>query len=184
MTVQQDFLVFGGGAGANVISQGSYVGMGARTGGFSAGVAPSAVVNKPIRQASIIAAAVAQFIVDHTGLPVVDDGTTAAIGTNLLAAVRAVGSPYLNASSSVPLTAGAYDVDTTAGPLTLTLPPPSATFVGSSITITDLAGTWGTNPLTLARNGATILGSAADLVCDVPGETFKIWFNGSDWRLF
>lgn len=180
MSIQQDFLVFGGAAGANVITQGSYAAMGARTGGFSAGVAPSAAVNKPIRQASIMAAAIGEMIAYYTNTPVVDDGTTNAIENGIALLVRVLGAQYINSAQI--LSAGAYDVDTSAGPLTLPLPAtPSA---GRVLTVTDVSGTWGTNPLTLARNGNTILGSATDLVCDIPGETFKIWFNGSDWRLF
>lgn len=86
---------------------------------------------------------------------------------------------YINSSTT--LAAGVYDVDTTAGAITITLPAAPAT--GASLTFTDLVGTWSTAPLTLNRNGNTIIGSATDLVCDVSGEIFKIWFNGSDWRL-
>lgn len=87
---------------------------------------------------------------------------------------------YITGSQT--LGAGTYWVDTTAGPITITL----ATGVtpGTVLEFSDATGTWGVNPLTLARNGNTILGVADNLVCDVNGETFKIWFNGTDWRLF
>ncbi|SPD47491.1 hypothetical protein [Cupriavidus neocaledonicus] len=78
-----DFLVFGGGAGANVITQVTYSGLAARTAGFSSGVAQSAQLNKVWRQSSIMAAVLAQFISDQTGQDVLDDGTTAAILANL-----------------------------------------------------------------------------------------------------
>lgn len=84
-----DFLVFGGGAGANVITQVTYSGLTARTAGFSAGVAPSAQLNKVWRQSSIMSAVLAQFISDLSGQDVLDDGTTATILTNLKAAVSA-----------------------------------------------------------------------------------------------
>jgi hypothetical protein len=78
-----DFLVFGGGTGANVITQVTYSGLAARTAGFSSGVAQSAQLNKVWRQSSIMAAVLAQFISDQTGQDVLDDGTTAAILANL-----------------------------------------------------------------------------------------------------
>ncbi|MDT6962897.1 hypothetical protein QTN24_15460 [Cupriavidus sp. SZY C1] len=83
-----DFLVFGGGAGANVIPQVTYSGLTARTAGFSSGVAQSAQLNKVWRQSSIMAAVLAQFISDQTGQDAVDDGTTATLLANLKAAVR------------------------------------------------------------------------------------------------
>ncbi|SPA44826.1 hypothetical protein [Cupriavidus taiwanensis] len=84
-----DFLVFGGGAGANVITQVTYSGLAARTAGFSSGVAQSAQLNKVWRQSSIMAAVLAQFIGDISGQDVLDDGSTTAILTNLKAASRA-----------------------------------------------------------------------------------------------
>lgn len=86
---------------------------------------------------------------------------------------------YINSSTT--LAPGVYDIDTTAGAITITLPAAPAT--GASLNFTDLTATWSTAPLTLNRNGLTILGLASDLICDISGEIFKIWYNGSDWRL-
>lgn len=88
-----DFLVFGGSAGANVIPQVTYSGLAARTSGFQAGVANSAQLNKVWRQSSIMAAVLGQFIADITGLDSVDDGTTATLLANLKAALYATSSP-------------------------------------------------------------------------------------------
>ena len=85
-----DFLVFGGGAGANVITQAAWAALTARTAGFSSGVAQSAQLNKAWRQASIMAAVLAQFISDRTGQDVLDDGTTTTLLANLKAAAAAV----------------------------------------------------------------------------------------------
>lgn len=96
-------------------------------------------------------------------------------------AVAGAYSPrYVTASTT--LGAGTYQVDTTAGPVSITLPAGIA--AGATLEFSDPFGTWGANPLTLLRNGNTILGLASDLVCDVSGETFRIIYNGSDWRLF
>lgn len=337
MTVQNDFIPFASGAGANVLSQSAYASLPAVTGGFSSGILAAAQLNKALRQSSVIAAAVAKLIADKTGLAVVDDGTTATIEANLIAAIQslaagvasgqitslslgamsregigqgleddgagnvrvkladtsirrsasgvqtndpvtvvaanqsvtsanhgstllvtgaavtvtapatstlwngynvtivakggpvtfavnavdktnggAAGSGYtvlqnqsvnlvcdgagnwyslfqtgvtiggsftpLYVTTSQTLGAGTYEVDTTSGPITVTLP--SGVAAGTTLEFSDPYGTWGTNNLTLARNGNTILGSATDLVCDMSGETFRIIYNGSDWRLF
>lgn len=84
-----DFLVFSGDGAANVIDQSTYAAMAARIVGFQSGVAQSAQFNKVWRQSSIMAAVLAQFIVDMTDQNVVDDGTVATILANLKAGIRA-----------------------------------------------------------------------------------------------
>ncbi len=86
---------------------------------------------------------------------------------------------YVNSSQTV--APGPYLTDTSAGVFTLTLP--ATPILGSCLEFIDGPGTWGTHNLTVARNGHTIMGAAADLICNVAGEDFRIWYNGSDWRL-
>ncbi len=85
MSVENDFLAFAVGAGANVLSQAAYASIPALGTGFQAGTAQSAALNKVWRQSSIMAALLAQFIVARTGQPAIDDGTTATLLSNLLA---------------------------------------------------------------------------------------------------
>lgn len=88
MTIQQDFLPFAANPGANVETQAAYVAdTPTLANGFSAGVAPSVKLNKVWRQSSIMSAVLAQFIVNQTGQPAIDDGTTATLLTNLATAV-------------------------------------------------------------------------------------------------
>lgn len=86
---------------------------------------------------------------------------------------------YITASADV----ASYEnlVDTSAGPLTLTLPAAPAT--GHAYRFVDLARTFLTKPLTLARNGQTIEGVAQDLDCNIDGLTLTLWFNGTTWRI-
>lgn len=86
---------------------------------------------------------------------------------------------YLSAATTV--AAGVYLADTTAGPVTLTLTASPAT--GDSCQFIDPYGTWGANNLTILRNGRTVMGSATDLICNVPNGDFTLIYNGSDWRL-
>lgn len=85
-----DFVTFAGGAGANVyttaqylaLNSGNYVANGNQT-----GIADSKAVNKAQRQSSIMAAVLAQLIVDWSGQNAVDDGTTTTLLTNLKTAL-------------------------------------------------------------------------------------------------
>lgn len=69
-----NFKPFATAANANVMSQADWEGLPALLSGFSSGKAASAEVNKAIRQASFIAAALAQYTANKSGLDVLDDG--------------------------------------------------------------------------------------------------------------
>lgn len=84
-----NFKVFAGGGGADVVSQAAYESLSALTNGFTTGTAVSGQLNKVWRQSSIMAAVLAQFIADQTGSNAVDDGTTATLEANLILAIRA-----------------------------------------------------------------------------------------------
>ncbi|KVP84562.1 hypothetical protein WJ95_20600 [Burkholderia ubonensis] len=102
-----DFLPFGGGGAANVIDQSTYAALAARLTGFQSGTAQSPQLNKVWRQSSIMAAVLAQFIVDQTGQSAVDDGTTATLEANLKAAINAAGvtAPQFDNSTKLATTA-------------------------------------------------------------------------------
>ncbi|WP_419715308.1 gp53-like domain-containing protein [Escherichia coli] len=71
---KNDFKAFATDRNANVISQEEWEALPALISGFTAGKASSAQVNKVIRQASFIAAALAQFVSDKTQRDVLDNG--------------------------------------------------------------------------------------------------------------
>ncbi|EBU4255829.1 hypothetical protein CVF60_23615 [Salmonella enterica] len=71
---KNDFKPFATGKGANVTSQPDWETLPALLSGFTAGKASSAQVNKALRQASFIAAALAQYTASKSGLDVLDDG--------------------------------------------------------------------------------------------------------------
>lgn len=63
----------------------------------------------------------------------------------------------------------AYPVNTTSGAITVTLPAsPSA---GNIVQLTDYAGAWTTNNVTVGRNGSTINGAAVDVVLAIRRES-------------
>lgn len=72
--------------------------------------------------------------------------------------------------------------DTSGGAFTVTLPATPA--VGAQVVVADAAGTWGTNNLTVGRNGSNIAGVAQDLVCDISGVSVQLVYDGSSWEVY
>jgi len=85
----------------------------------------------------------------------------------------------INSTSSL-LTAGSkYAFNTTGGPLTATLPgSPTA---GDWVEIADGGFNFGTNALSVARNGNTINGDNADITLSTDGQSIGLVYNGSGW---
>jgi len=72
-------------------------------------------------------------------------------------------------------------IDTSGGSFTITLPATPST--GHSIRLAD-AGSFGTNNLTIARNGSTIEGFSEDLVIDIDGVSVELIYDGSTWEVY
>jgi hypothetical protein len=88
------------------------------------------------------------------------------------------------ANSNITMSANnGYFVDTTGGAKTMTLPASAS--IGDTIRINDLAGTFSSNNLTVARNGGNIQGVAQDLVVSVDQSSFGlVYSNGTyGWKL-
>jgi len=68
-------------------------------------------------------------------------------------------------------------LDTTAAPLTLTLP--SNPRVGDRINLIDAAGNCGTNKVTVLRNGHKIANLAEDLDFDIRNASLELIYTGS-----
>ena len=104
-----DFKAFATGNSANVISQADYLALAALVSGFSSGKASSAQVNKALRQATVMANVLAQFIADSANVDVLDDGNTAAILSNLKNSMpgRLLGVQVATSSALITKSAGA-----------------------------------------------------------------------------
>jgi len=74
-------------------------------------------------------------------------------------------------------------VDTSGGAVTITLP--GSPLVGDQIRVLDLASTFDTNNLTIARNGNNINGAAADLVVSTEDSALGLVYTGATygWKL-
>jgi hypothetical protein len=72
--------------------------------------------------------------------------------------------------------------DTSGGAFTVTLPATPAT--GAQVVVADAGANWGTNNLTVGRNGSTIGGLAENLVCDITGASVQLVYDGSTWEVY
>jgi hypothetical protein len=72
--------------------------------------------------------------------------------------------------------------DTTGGAFTVTLP--LAPDPGAQVIVADPSGNWGTNNLTIGRNGETISDVAQDLVCDISGASVQLVYDGTTWAVY
>lgn len=72
--------------------------------------------------------------------------------------------------------------DTAGGAFTVTLPSTPST--GAQVVVADAGGSWGTNNLTVGRNGSTISGVAQDLVCDISGVSVQLVYDGTTWEVY
>lgn len=72
--------------------------------------------------------------------------------------------------------------NTSGGAFTVTLPASPST--GAQVVVADASGTWGTNNLTIGRNGSNIAGVAQDLVCDISGVSVQLVYDGTGWDVY
>ncbi|NIL21487.1 hypothetical protein HB991_02975 [Yersinia mollaretii] len=86
--MSNEILPFGLGAESNVMTQAEYEALAARSGGFSSGVAKSEQLNKVWRQSSFVASVLADFIANHSGNDVLDNGNTATLLASLELAIK------------------------------------------------------------------------------------------------
>ena len=93
-------------------------------------------------------------------------------------------TPTTTSSSVTAVSWGTYFVDTSGGAVTITLP--ASPQVGDKIRLYDVAKTFDTATLTIARNGKVIQGDAADLTVTTEGAAFELVFSGNTygWRIF
>lgn len=96
---ENDFKPFAVGAGANVLTQEEWEALVALSTGFTAGIARSGEINKALRQATVMASVLAQYIADTSGSDVLDDGD---VGT-LVVKMKSALATNINANCPFPV---------------------------------------------------------------------------------
>jgi hypothetical protein len=105
-------------------------------------------------------------------------------GTGLLTTTGGAGFSWTTTNTNTTaVTARGYSVDTSGGVVVLTAP--ASPSVGDYFKWTDAAGTFGTNKLTIGRNGEKIMGLAQDMdVSDNYASAGLVYDGGTNgWRL-
>jgi hypothetical protein len=72
--------------------------------------------------------------------------------------------------------------DTSGGAFTVTLPATPST--GDQVVVADAGDSFGTNNLTVGRNGSTIGGLAENLVIDITGVSVQFVYDGTTWNVY
>ena len=104
-------------------------------------------------------------------------------GTTQTSAVSASGITYITKTGNY--TAANNQgilANTTGGAFTVTLP--SSPSAGAQVIVADAGNTWGTNNLTVGRNGSTIEGLAEDLICNITGVSVQLVYSGTTWEVY
>jgi hypothetical protein len=120
---------FGTAPGAGVLAYADYQALPARLTGFVNGTADPVQANTAWRQASVFASAIAQFIVDKTGLNVLDDGDVEGLELKFgaaLAATLVTSTPPLYSGTDGAIAANSIDATVTPA---LSTPPNGGIFV-------------------------------------------------------
>ncbi len=113
-----------------------------------------------------------------TGNVLTSNGTTWASS-----ALPAGGLTYIFTTTPVTATDKQGVLTSTAGgAFTVTLPATPS--VGAQVVVADAGASWGTNNLTVARNGSTIGGLAEDLICDITGASVQFVYDGTTWEVY
>ena len=88
------------------------------------------------------------------------------------------------ATGTTAVSRSGYLCDTTSASFTLLLPLAPA--VGAVVSVTDAAGTFHTNALTIGRNSEPIMGSASDMTVSTQYASFTLVYQGAThgWRIF
>lgn len=72
-------------------------------------------------------------------------------------------------------------IDTSSATVTVTLPASTSAQINDTIQFIDIAGNFGTNACTVARNGALIHGLAEDLSLDIGNSAATLVYSGATY---
>lgn len=130
-----------------------------------------------------LAVDVAVAIGDGTGP--YTDWTVSLVGATGATGAATAEYTYINSTSALS-TGTSYLVDSTSSAFTVTLPTTPAN--NTVIQLSDARGTWGTNNVTVDRNGKNIVdpygtAQAENLVLNQNNMKISLFYDGTNWRL-
>lgn len=156
MPFEVDYVPFATGAGANVYGPATYQALAVIATGVEPGLADPQLANTTWRLASMVTAAVANFISNALGIAVLDDGNLSGLTTNLTSAISVGGqsTPTRTVTSSASFTINATDyaiaMARVAGVAALTATLPATPALGQRFKVADVVGNFQAFPVTVA----------------------------------
>ena len=94
-------------------------------------------------------------------------------------AVTTANSPYTVVAGD-----NILGVNSTAGPVAITLPTAASSATGHMITIKDEAGQAESNAITVAAAVGQTIDGSANVVINVPRASIRVYCNGTAWFIF
>jgi hypothetical protein len=191
MANEVDYVPFATGGGANVYLPATYQALTVVATGVEPGLADPQLANTTWRLASMISAAVANFISNALNIAVLDDGNLANLVSNFTAAI-AVGA---QTSPSRTITSSAnFNILTTDGAIAMArvtgLAPtigtlPAGAAAGQKFKIADVIGNFGTaNFVTIAAPVGHNIAGLASVALNVNRKTAEFQYHGnSTWSV-
>lgn len=189
MTLTVDYVPLANGGSANVVTQASYLALiaGALNNGYPADyILPSNVLNKSIRQSSMVSAALANFIANRLNTNILDDGNLTTLTTNLTSAI-------LGGISSTQTVTGTNHTFAAADSALMTLRSNTGTLMVDTLPGTGTAvlpqgwkGTLVNNDSSalyqiIVGSGASLNGSSTGNIILGPGQRCIIFSDGANY---
>jgi hypothetical protein len=173
-----DFKAFAIDPGANVMTQADYVALAALVSGFSAGIAPSAQLNKVWRQGSIGIEVMGAFINAQTGLDALDDGNIATLLTNFTNAVKIASGVKADRVVTVSTALTILISDYAIGLKRIVAPAATAASLpaaadGQEFAIEDLAKNFAAFPVTVTPPVGDDIAGDPTFICNVNKGVYK-----------
>jgi hypothetical protein len=129
------------------------------------------------------AGSVPSFTVDAKGRLTAAANVPIAITAGQVSGLPSGGTQYVYKTANYTTQDGeGVLADTSGGAFTVTLP--ATPTVGDTVVVADAGAAFGTNNLTIGRNGSTINGTAENLVCDITGVSVTLVYDGTTWEVY
>jgi hypothetical protein len=193
MVAEVDYIPFAIGAGANVYSPATYQALAIIQTGVEPGLADPQLANTTWRLASMMSAALANFISNALGgVNILDDGNLSNLVTNLTNAIStgAQTSPSRTITASTAFniltTDGTINMARVAGVAACTGTLPAGAAVGQKFKIADIVANFGVagEAVTIAAPGGHNIAGLTEVILNVNRKTAEFQYAGnSTWSV-
>jgi hypothetical protein len=178
------------GGGANVYSPAVYQALAILATGVEPGLADPQQANTTWRLASMVQAAVTQFIVNQLGISLTDDGNLTTLTANFASAISVQSNikpgRIVTASTTLNMVASDYAIgfNRTAGVAAMIVNLPATPAVNQEFRLGDLAGNFNADPITLTPPAGHSIAGAATWVMNVNrGVWIPHYYGSSIWDI-